>query len=541
MRFPDDSHGNRRELLKAGAAGLAGWGIASLAATEARAAMPLGALVAEPLEIGRQPQFLFDLYVVDCTWGLRSKGEPVKRVFHPPVKHKANPVLTGDDPSFLWTAQDRPGGTIHAWYQANQASAGKTGNYATCIAYARSEDGIHWEKPALDLFPQLELPRPDKPPLKLVRNAVLHPSLLDPAGQRCECCVPMILDLPEQDRRGYRYVMFYKVNGAALGGLRLIGSHDGIHWDPKSDLLLNRLPSDHPNSIVYDPLRQEYVMYCRAKHIYRASGQGKELLNCGESRRGIARMTSKQLWTEWTGQPQTILVPDEVDAQTGFNYFMAMPVWRSLGVYWGFLEPFHWNDYVYSELAWSRDGMHFERLPGRPKLIEYGPHGSWDDTLIFACPKWVEMGDQWWIYFSGWNGPHDAVPSKGSNRTGAIGLATIRKEGFVSLRGPSEGGVACTRSLRWPGGALLVNASASDGALSVRVSDELRRPIDGFDYPDCQVFRGDSTRHEVRWKDGGLEKLAGRVIRIEFQLKDADLYTFLASPASGESTRQQPV
>lgn len=124
----DDSDAiRRRKFLKAGTSGLLGLGLAGLNPAAASAAMPLGELPAEPLEIGRQPQFVFDLYAVDCTWGLRSKGEPVKRVFHQPTKHKANPVLTGDNPSWLWTVRDEPQGPIHAWYQANQSnSAGRS-------------------------------------------------------------------------------------------------------------------------------------------------------------------------------------------------------------------------------------------------------------------------------------------------------------------------------------------------------------------------------------------------------------------------------
>ena len=37
-----------------------------------------GELTSEPLEIGHEPQFVFDLHVVDTTWGLKPKGEPVK-------------------------------------------------------------------------------------------------------------------------------------------------------------------------------------------------------------------------------------------------------------------------------------------------------------------------------------------------------------------------------------------------------------------------------------------------------------------------------
>ena len=142
-RHDDSDLIGRRAFLEASASSLLGLGLAGLSSTAARATIPLGTLGDEPLEIGRQPQFVFDLYAVDCTWGLRIKGEPVKRVFHPPAKHSANPVLTGDHPSFLWTVRDGASGPIHAWYQANQSSVGKSGNYATSICYARSDDGVH--------------------------------------------------------------------------------------------------------------------------------------------------------------------------------------------------------------------------------------------------------------------------------------------------------------------------------------------------------------------------------------------------------------
>ena len=43
---------------------------------------------AEPLEIGHEPQFVLDLHVVDTTWGLKPKGEPVKRVLRQRAEDK---------------------------------------------------------------------------------------------------------------------------------------------------------------------------------------------------------------------------------------------------------------------------------------------------------------------------------------------------------------------------------------------------------------------------------------------------------------------
>ena len=97
----------------------------------------------------------------------------------------------------------------------------------------------------------------------------------------------------------------------------------------------------------------------------------------------------------------------------------------------------------------GRNGRVFERLPGRPSLIGRGADGAWDAGMIFANPDWIKVGDQWHIYYASVDSPHHAI-----NSTPGIGLATIRKEGFVSLRGPRHGGVICTRRILWPGGNL---------------------------------------------------------------------------------------
>ena len=105
---------------------------------------------------------------------------------------------------------------------------------------------------------------------------------------------------------------------------------------------------------------------------------------------------------------------------------------------------------------------------------------------------------------------------------------------FISQHGPKTGGVVCTRALRWPGCALVINADAHAGKLQVRVSDELRKPIKGFNYDDASAFTGDSVAHEVTWNGKSLDELKGQVVRLEFQLHDADLYTFRASSMIGK-------
>ena len=142
-------------------------------------------------------------------------------------------------------------------------------------------------------------------------------------------------------------------------------------------------------------------------------------------------------------------------------------------------------------------------------------------SAVFSGYRWLEVGDEWWLYYAGWDGPHGT-----KERSPGIGLVKLRKEGFISMRGPKGGGVICTRQLLWPGGKLLVNADASEGELGVRVTDRKRKVIPGFDYDDCVAFKGNEVAHEVRWKESSLDSLTGQVIRFEFFLKDAHLFTF---------------
>ncbi len=110
-----------------------------------------------------------------------------------------------------------------------------------------------------------------------------------------------------------------------------------------------------------------------------------------------------------------------------------------------------------------------------------------------------------------------------------MGLAKLRKEGFISMRGPAGGGVLCTRRLVWPGGKLVINADAHDGELRVRISDDRRKVIPGFDYTDCVTFQGNDVAHEISWQDLAIESLTGKVIRLEIFLKNADIFTFRAT------------
>ena len=107
-------------------------------------------------------------------------------------------------------------------------------------------------------------------------------------------------------------------------------------------------------------------------------------------------------------------------------------------------------------------------------------------------------------------------------------MLKLRKEGFVSMRGPKSGAVMATRELVWPGGDLVINSDAHDGEVKVMVTMGRREPIPGFGYNQSPAFRGDSVSQKITWQGRSLNELKGRTIRLEFLMHNADLYSFRA-------------
>ena len=103
----------------------------------------------------------------------------------------------------------------------------------------------------------------------------------------------------------------------------------------------------------------------------------------------------------------------------------------------------------------------------------------------------------------------------------------LRQDGFVSASASLAGGSFTTRPLRFSGGHLLLNYSTSAvGAIRVEVQETTGKPIPGFSLDDCAELFGNSLKRAVIWKQGAdISALAGKPIRLRFELKDADLFS----------------
>ena len=180
----------------------------------------------------------------------------------------------------------------------------------------------------------------------------------------------------------------------------------------------------------------------------------------------------------------------------------------------------------------SRDGVRFERWneaflrPGseRPDTWLYGQqYIAWHavetrSSLPGAAPEMSLYAAE-----GSWHGDSNAMRRY-----------TLRLDGFVSVTAPLSGGELVTKPFVFRGERLRLNfASSAAGDLRVELQDEAGQPLPGFQLDDCPPVFGDSLDRIVTWTQGAdVGKLAGRVVRLRFAIRDADLYAFQFTPAA---------
>jgi hypothetical protein len=136
------------------------------------------------------------------------------------------------------------------------------------------------------------------------------------------------------------------------------------------------------------------------------------------------------------------------------------------------------------------------------------------------------------MYYGAFNAGHGGqLTTPGSPAyTSGVGMATWRRDGFVSMTNASVPGLGdpgelTTKPLVFDGKDLHVNAVVrAKGSLTVEVLDAAGNPIPGYQAIPVTGDRLDAT---VRWKGGkSLADLAGRTVKLRFSLINTDLYSY---------------
>ena len=181
------------------------------------------------------------------------------------------------------------------------------------------------------------------------------------------------------------------------------------------------------------------------------------------------------------------------------------------------------------QLVTSRDLIHWQRVAERQPFLEASPlgAGAYDIQTIIGPSAPVVRDEELWFYYTGIKhyafvtsgnepGYDDYYPDKG-----AICLAVLRRDGFVSLDAGDEPGTLLTKPFVLAGTTLHVNVDATAGELGVTVLDG-----DGQTVAVAEPVTGNQPRAEFRWKSGDLDSVKGKTVSLRLSLYNAHLYSF---------------
>lgn len=95
-------------------------------------------------------------------------------------------------------------------------------------------------------------------------------------------------------------------------------------------------------------------------------------------------------------------------------------------------------------------------------------------------------------------------------------------------RAPLEGGELLTKPFLFTGKRLSLNfATSAAGRMHVEITDAAGKPLPGFTLAESDEIFGDSLDRTITWKgNSDTSSLAGKPVRLRFQLHDADVYSF---------------
>ena len=431
-----------------------------------------------------QKHLLLDSRVVET-------AENARLVLGTPQKHPDNPLFQADKPwensmnnlypNVIWDEDEQ---LFKLWYKcvladkeviAQMDQPSTVHDVGWYLLYATSKDGVHWDKPELGIH-------------KFAGSGANNIVARDCPN------VGVFKDLHDTDQ-ARRYKM---VSDVGLGKPQVRFSADGIHW---SEALaahgFGAQNGDTHNNALWDERSGKYLWFTK--------------LYLGE--RLVSRFESDD-FLKWKNDG-LVLRSSLAEGRASQTY--CMPVFRYGSIYLSYVMMYHVGSgrSVDCELAWSHDGLQWQRVaPGTP-FIPRGAKGSYDSECIYAMAGPPILKDGKLLIFYG----GDDFPHTGWKRHCLPCLATLRPDGFAGYT-PAEAGKpshVLTRALRLTSETVCITADvAPGGSLRVLAVDEQGKVLDAAEPVSMSV-----TDAALKWKKGAL---LAPTARFKVELNQAVLY-----------------
>jgi hypothetical protein len=438
------------------------------------------------------------------------------------VEKSPKPVFVGSHPweegTFNWFRVLYDGGRFRCWYNADAIDTicGHTRQYDK-VAYAESEDGIHWRTPELGLIEW-----------NGSRNNNLVFDAARPDGWLADGPAPFVDPTARPEER---YKMVYvDSTGSPHTRLMLRGAYspDGLHWQRYPEVFSPKF-HDTQNVATYDPLLGKYVAYVRGAAYYGGIALPPDPIPRARRGRAIWRMESED-FHDWSS-PESCIEPDiadPLDMDFYTNAYSFYP-WADR-VHFMFPAAFHAGAQKTNiQVAVSRDNQHWIR-PTREVLINNGVKGSYDEGMIYVTPGIVDIGnDRLALYTQVASLGKDSLVRQRSPYHGfAMSRVTFLRDRIIGIEAGVEEGLFSTRDLIFEGGRLDMNVEPTrpNGQLRVElVSAETNKVCPGYEFAACDPITADRVNAVATWNGKAeLGEWAKKPVRLRFKLLSIRIY-----------------
>jgi len=463
------------------------------------------------IELGSRRELFLDQHLI-------AKLDDAQLRLHEPRDEGV--VLKFDEPwegihcGYCTMIQD--GARFRVYYRGMPADV-KDGTAGEVTCVADSNDGVHWTKPKLGMF--------DAGGGK-ENNVVLAGD--PPFSHNFSPFLDTRPDCPPQQR-------YKALSGLDTSGLFAFVSADGLLWTKlrNKPVLPRQAPFkvdwmfDSQNVAFWSASEQKYVSYFR---VY-------------DGVRRIARSESDD-FVQWSDPVLMTYVTDGQASPLEELYTnQTHPYFRAPQVYVAVAARFVPNRQAISDEEAARlrvaEGYHKD-LSDAVLMTTRG--GSVYDRTFLSSFIRPGIGARNWVSRTNYPalGIIQTSPTEMSiytNQDNAQPTAhlhrySLRLDGFASVQADYAGGELLTKPLTFTGGRLELNFSTSAvGSVRVEIQGEDGQPIPGFAVVDCVETIGNEIDRTVRWKSGSdVSSLAGKIVRLRFVLKDADLFALRFAP-----------
>jgi len=440
------------------------------------------------------------------------KVEGLEHAVHEGEKIMPDPALVGT--AGTWDAvRAKPYGDVHydpatgqwqMWYSGASAHH----HESRIICYATSTDGLRWSKPDLGTVEFMGSKR----------NNIVVPGYAQS---------PNVLDVSEVPGAKHHWRLY---TGAMGGDICIYESDDCINWQA-----VTRIPKPHFMDIACILLDRNAA---NPKQRFKAYGQQYTVemkLKEYKYDRQLSVMTSED-GLKWDAKPTPIISPGELGVSDSEEHFIGVTNYGNY--YIALYDAMYKNHSCDTEMALSRDGIHFKRVLPNRKFIKVGKFGDYDQSMMSICAGFDTTAERHYQYYAASRKNYQ----EGCDRSGlgqpwrrTTGLRVWRRDGFTSLRVPTgyKSGTLLTKSIevqQADKNSLVLNLHVpNSGTASVSIIDDATgKPIVGYQKSD-PISGIDRINHVVtfggRSDFSGLAKQKRVRLRISLTGSESQIYS----------------